>query len=69
MNRRLKYLEATPHIAAVVATLVAFTSIAGPATAQRVVPLSSDEASDVALDVEAAPTAAQAVARTFARAG
>ncbi len=57
MNRRLKNLEAVPRIAAVVATFVAFISIAAPVTAQRVVPLSSDDASDVALDVEAAPTA------------
>lgn len=57
MNRRTPNLEATRSFAAAVTTVLALLLIAAPAAAQRVVPLSSDDASDMALDVEAAPAA------------
>jgi len=55
MNRGNRSLKNTRSLVATVGTVVALLLIASPTSAQRVVPLSSDEVSDMALDVAAAP--------------
>ncbi len=55
MNRGIRSLKKTRSPVAAVGTVVALLLSAAPTMAQRVVPLSSDDASDMALDIEAAP--------------